>query len=89
MDKDWNSGSLTTCSKALRDYSANFVLPADLDDADNALLTQTYNSAVAIKWPGGAPAVLKSPWKNGQEASEQHEQSERRGECPVAGGGEA
>ena len=51
-------------------YSANFILPADLDQEDMQLLTSTVDNAIAHVFQGKAPANLRLPWK---EAADAHE----------------
>lgn len=52
-------------------FSANFILPADLDNDDNAALQAAYQEAIAKQWPKGKPTgAFREPWKNGSEAGQ-------------------
>lgn len=51
-------------------YSANFILPLDLDQEDQQLLSDTVNAAIVSVFPAGPPPGLKMPWKEAADADE-------------------
>ena len=52
-------------------FSANLILPA-LDEADNAILAEVMNHAIAQKFPQGAPQNLSMPWRTVDEKTPEY-----------------
>lgn len=49
-------------------FSANFIFPASMDAEDWETINAIVEQVVRAKWPGGAPANMSMPWKEGGDA---------------------
>ena len=49
-------------------FSANFIFPSDMGNEDWGIINAIVEQVTRARWPGGAPANLRLPWKDGGDA---------------------